>query len=198
MSETISLAELKEHPIYRNLLIASLDDFIDCINNDLDIAALELENNRANTYKLDEDTLTIMLLMYMRGKGYKASHDTKIGGHTDIFISHRKGFQWCAESKIHRDYSWLEKGFKQLTTRYLAGTKHSCHGCMIIFVKNKNALGIKQKWQDRLHNNLQCDTMVYPNDPEFSFVSENLHSSGMKLKIRHKIINLHFNPEDKK
>lgn len=194
---SINLVELKQYPrCFRHFLMDTYEDFIECVNADVDEAIRDIECDRADIHDQSEDALSLQIIRFLRGRGYDASHDTKIGGHTDISVKHSKGFLWVAESKIHTDYNWLEKGFKQLTTRYLAGTQYSRHGGLIIFNKNKNAVQVLQKWKNHLEKQ-EYKITPCKLDNLFAFNSQSEHSSGVQITVRHKLVNLYFNPEDK-
>lgn len=207
--ESFTLADLRNmrhfNPAFADmadfLLVASLDSFTDLLIRHIDEWIAFAEEDPGVRASDGEDRLTIDLIGYLRGKGYDASHDEKIGGHSDVVVRHRNGYIWLGEAKIHKDYDWLSKGFSQLSTRYSPGTPNASKGGLLIFILNKDAESVMQNWRALLRSmsltdftDRDCGSKRGP----FAFFSTHKHeSSGLPYTIRHMGVVLHFDPKDR-
>jgi hypothetical protein len=140
--------------------------------------------------------------VYLRGKGYHATHDEKIGGHCDLVVRQfDKPYMWLGEAKIYDGCTYLKQGFNQLCTRYSQGTPDTNNGGLLIYIRQPKVARILTEWQKRL---TKCNLDDYsaqacPNRPNLAFFSTHCHeSSGLPFTVRHMAIVLHFAPQDKK
>lgn len=173
---------------------------LEAVRAALDHACNELEINKHLKQNLNEDQLTIEICQYLSGLGFQPRHDEQIGGHCDIVIRGRDLFLWLAEAKWHDGYAWLDKGFKQLSTRYSTGVHGQDQGEILIYCKNRNAKAMLQHWRTELTaRNKDVKAFDDPDGNQLAFWSEHQHdASGLQFRVRHKVLALHHQPADKK
>ncbi|WEY37752.1 hypothetical protein [Paraburkholderia sp. SUR17] len=183
------------------MLVASYAEFVTVLYRDIDQCVAKIEEDPHIRSKDGEDRLTAELIAMLCSRMYDASHDEKVGGHSDIVIRHPAGYLWVGEAKIHKDYAYLEKGFNQLTTRYLPGTPHADEGALIVYVRVADCAGVVSEWRERLsalvlpeYSDADCERRK-----ELGFFSEHKHEgSGRKIRIRHIAVKQHHDPKDKR
>lgn len=205
--ENMTIADLKKFAIIdksiesflNKLLCDSYDDFVKNIYDELETCIEFMEEDPKVRKGDGEDRLTTDIIHHFKAKGYLATHDEMIGGHSDIVIKYKK-FMWLGEAKIHSDYGYLMKGFQQLCTRYSPGTNNNSNGGLIIYIRTNNASKVIAEWKNRLDNeqledysSSECDTRK-----GLSFNSTHQHvRSGLPYKVRHMGVVLGFDPKDK-
>lgn len=197
------LQELEEHipelaGFPSRVLAKTYDDFIKVLYLSIDKIIYQIQENPELRQNDSEDRLTIDVKNQLCCLGYDASHDSKIGGHTDLSI--RKGdFLWIGEAKIHSSYDFLWEGFLQLSTRYSTGDFNQKDGGIFIYIRNKDAASVVQKWNNYLKDkNLQDYSCRQCDMREISFVSTHKHErSGKPFQVRHMPVILYFDPQDK-
>ncbi|MFC4271831.1 hypothetical protein GQF03_16295 [Sneathiella chungangensis] len=164
----------------------------------VDFACNELEQHKHKKQGLGEDALTLELCSMLKMAGFQAVHDKDVGGHCDISIEGKDMFLWLAEAKKHSSYSWLDKGFQQLATRYSTGVKGQDHGDVLVYCYAADAKTKIQKWRGELESrNSDVKTEDSCSNP-LQFFSKHIHpSSGLDFHVRHKAIALYWNPKDK-
>ncbi|NJN92428.1 MAG: hypothetical protein HC878_20060 [Leptolyngbyaceae cyanobacterium SL_5_14] len=175
------------------------DEFVKVLYIDIDRIIYQLEENPELRRNDNEDRLTIDIENQLRCMGYNASHDSKVGGHTDLSV--RKGsFLWIGEAKIHKSsYDYLWEGFQQLSTRYSTGDSNQRDGGILIYIRCKDTASILKRWQDYLREKNLPDYSCEPcKIRSLSFFSTHKHErSGQAFQIRHMPVILHFDPKDK-
>ncbi|EOV4658582.1 hypothetical protein ACONVD_002948, partial [Escherichia coli] len=162
MSAPMSLAEI-DNDIFLQRINASItrvrfalqsyENFKQFVRIELDSAvqAIEENSNKLN-FDLTEDQLTLILLANIKNKdmGIEAYHENNQRGHCDITIKLNR-FTWHGEAKKHTgSYSYLFKGYAQLTERYSTGTVDSASGGLIIYTRNKKCNEMMTKWKAHL------------------------------------------------
>jgi hypothetical protein len=181
------------------VLAETYDEFVKVLYIDIDRIIYQLEENPELRQNDNEDRLTIDIENQLRCMGYNASHDSKVGGHTDISV--RKGsFLWIGEAKIHKSsYDYLWEGFQQLSTRYSTGDSNQRDGGILIYIRCKDTTSILKRWQDYLRGKNLPDYSCEPcKIRSLSFFSTHKHErSGQAFQIRHMPVILHFDPKDK-
>ncbi|MGF6771974.1 hypothetical protein P3T18_004462 [Paraburkholderia sp. GAS199] len=208
MNESMSLADLKKAAVFRpelglfvdRLLVRDYADFVRVLYLDLDQCIAKLEEDPGVRQGDGEDRLTAELISMLHSRTYDASHDEKIGGHSDIVVRHHNGYLWVGEAKIHSDYDYLQKGFNQLTTRYSPGTPNADQGAFIVYVRNKDCATVVTRWKERLRSvklaeyaEAECAVRQ-----ELGFYSTHKHEgSGRPMRVRHIAIKQHFDPQDR-
>ncbi|WP_143016670.1 hypothetical protein [Paraburkholderia phenazinium] len=183
------------------LLVGSYEDFVRILYIDIDQCLAKIEEDPDVRSTDGEDRLTAELIGMLCSRTYDASHDEKIGGHSDIVVRHAAGYLWVGEAKIHSDYAYLEKGFNQLTTRYSPGTPNADQGALIAYVRVADCAGVLSTWRERLqklglpeYSEAEC-----PARDNLAFFSTHKHEgSGRPMRVRHIAVKQHFNPKDRK
>ena len=181
----------------KRLTITSYSSFVDILNEDLDECISYIEEDPKVRQSDSEDRLTSEIIGLLRARGYDASHDEMIGGHSDIVVRHFHRYLWVAEAKIHSDYDYLRGGYNQLTTRYLRGTPNADQGAFLIYNRTRNTANTIKEWLNRLSatpptgfKHTSC-----PVRQELGFYSTETHDgAGREVTIRHIGINQYWQP----
>lgn len=173
---------------------------VDTVQRAVDFACnwlVEHKNRMKEEY--GEDWLTIQICGQLNSSGIQTAHDAAVGGHCDVVVRAKDGFLWLAEAKKHSSYTWLDKGFKQLSTRYSTGTPGQDHGGVLIYCFVKNAKAMLDKWKEELvTRNPDVTTSKDKDGNPLIFQSKHQHvSSGLDFYVRHKVIPLYWDPQDK-
>lgn len=174
--------------------------FVDVLELDIDECIKIIEEDPGIRKKDGEDRLSAELIAMLRGRSYQATHDEKIGGHSDIVVKHPKGYLWLGEAKIHKDYNYLLKGFNQLCTRYARGTPDADRGAIIIYAFGKDVSAVITKWRKHLEEQSfeNYSSSDCPIRGTLGFRSTHKHcSSGRSYRVRHVGVVLNFDPQDK-
>ncbi|WP_223466789.1 hypothetical protein [Pseudomonas sp. GL-RE-26] len=184
----------------RRYTASTYQQFIDTLYSDLNSIVSTLQENPELRKDDGEDRLTLEILSILRGMGYAAGHETKIGGHTDLSVRGKNNYLWIGEAKIHGSYDYLFQGFQQLCTRYTTGDTNQDCGALIIYIKNKNCAAVVKEWRERI--TAQGLTNLSISDcedrPDFVFHTTHTHErSGTPFNVKHIGISLYFNPQDK-
>lgn len=188
----------------RRLSVKTQQEFIDCVEAEVDSIIKMVESNAAVREEDGEDRLTIDFIDQLTARGYSASKDSDYNGHSDVVVRWKDDeFVWLAEAKLHSDYDHLWEGFLQLTTRYSTGTHNCNRGGMLVYIRVNNAVSVVNKWQKHLEANhlkdgtaITCSPCVSKNP--LRFMSENIHKkSGLPYHVRHFGVVLSVSPEDK-
>jgi hypothetical protein len=203
--EDLSLSDMKNlgdiNPDLANFatrqLAKTYDEFIEILYKDIDNVIYKIQENPELRQKDSEDRVTIDIVIGLKLLGYMASHDSKIGGHTDISVK-KSNFLWIGEAKIYRGCKYLWGGFLQLTTRYSTGDSTQRHGGIFLHIQQPNTKKIMEDWKEfLLEKNLDEYSDKICSLRELSFFSQHIHErSGMLFQIRHMPIMLYFNPQD--
>ncbi|WP_377186596.1 hypothetical protein [Ruegeria meonggei] len=169
------------------------------VQKSVDFACNKLVKHRDKKQKDDENALTVQVSDMLSSSGIKASHDPSIGGHCDIVVEGKEDFLWMAEAKKHDKYAWLDKGFKQLSTRYSTGNPGQDHGEVLIYCFAQDAKAMLTKWRDELADrNPDVTTCEGESQNPLTFASTHKHEcSGLDFFIRHKVVSLFWSPKDK-
>jgi hypothetical protein len=69
----------------RRATASTYEQFTETLYSDLNDVVLSFQENPELRRNDGEDRLTIEIVNVLRGMGYNAGHETKIGGHTDLF-----------------------------------------------------------------------------------------------------------------
>tara|TARA_R110000787_G_scaffold220284_2_gene329053 strand:+ start:9768 stop:10355 length:588 start_codon:yes stop_codon:yes gene_type:complete len=168
------------------------------VQKSIDFACNSLEANRNALKDLGEDAITLQICQMMKMTGIQAEHDAHVGGHCDIVVRGADSFLWLAEAKIHNSYSWLDKGFKQLSRRYSTGVYGQDHADILVYCFAQNAAGVLETWRQKLHafhDDVQTENSPCGNP--MLFVSKHQHAgSGLVFHTRHKVVALYWEPID--
>lgn len=170
---------------------------VEAVQKAVDYACNELEQNKHKKQQLGEDAITLEVCSMLKMAGFQAAHDHSVNGHCDIVITGKELFLWLAEAKEHSNYAWLDKGFRQLSTRYSTGVKGQDHGEVLIYCYNEDAKAMLDKWRTELKNRNEGVSTDDAADP-LLFKSTHKHAaSGLDFHVRHKAIALYWAPTDK-
>lgn len=157
------------------------------------------EHTKTRQHRLNrgEDALTTDIVTDLKAMGFQASHDTQYGGHCDIVVEAKDDFLWIAEAKVHGAYDELLQGFQQLDTRYATGLPGQDAGELIIYCRGARADQVMQRWAEHLKSN-RTDVEIDPTIDPLVYRSSHTHEgTGSKFRVRHRVISLHFNPQDR-
>lgn len=153
-----------------------------------------LVQNRHLNDKHSEDALSVQIIEQLKGFNIQATHDTQTGGHCDIHVVGRDHFLWIGEAKVHKSYSWLVSGFKQLSTRYATGSYGQNRGEIIIYCRNQYAAATLSTWKTQLAE-LYSDVEIYEDLISTRLWFRSKHkcvNSGIDFYTRHRILNLYW------
>lgn len=209
---TLTIADLermKSHPDTMSPLIEYectvtgipqlYEDFVARINEEINSIIKRLEESRDYYNKLSEDALTKIICDMLKSKSIKASHGEYSSGETDLHITHGP-YTWIGEAKWWNADANAYEGMRQLVTRYSSGRRESNNGAVLLYNNTSNST---EKIR-RLRENYSSMSSEFPDievteEPEgtFEFTTEHTHNSGQKIIVRHKLVLLHHNPNDK-
>ncbi|POP66556.1 hypothetical protein [Pseudomonas syringae] len=197
---TLKAAKEKNlRPIFRTAVGQAIDeysDFVDIIRHVLKSTIVSMVRGRNHFKGMGEDQITYFIVSHFDSYGFHSSHDKQIGGHVDITVEFEE-FLWFGEAKIHTSYLTLQKGWAQLTTRYMTGMVNEDRGAFLIYNFNKNAANVTAEWREVMieqYPNLELGAV----EDQLNFVCSGVHEgSGRKYIIDHYNIPLYFKPEDK-
>ncbi|ANL38325.1 hypothetical protein [Rhizobium phaseoli] len=178
----------------------SYENFVSVLNRAIDFIASNMAMNPDENGKLTENQLTVRVADGLKFLTFSARHDVKVGGHCDIVVEWGDAGLWAAEAKIFKDdYTWLYKGFQQLSTRYTTGAVNQNTGAILIYIITPNARKIMGKWTARLLDE-RPDIYISPCDKDpLAVITQHEHErSGLKLTVRHKPFLLCHDPHDRK
>ncbi|MBI5634010.1 MAG: hypothetical protein HZA15_11090 [Nitrospirae bacterium] len=183
-------------PEYLDLLTAQTDaDFEAAFDARLDRALIDLENNKMNFNKLDEEGLSAVLASALSCPGLSVTQETNSNGHVDITIEADHCFparRKLGEAKIYDGPEYHVKGLKQLLGRYTTGREG--RGVLIIYVRKKDIAGIVNKLRQRMDEVLPMNQKGKTKEHvlKWSFISTHKHSSGEDLDVGHIGCNLYI------
>lgn len=204
-SDNISLADIKAAASHSTttqiviewLMAATYQEQHELVERAIDWIAQEMAKTSQLRQGRSEDEISIEIVSMLKSMGFNASHDTQYGGHCDIIVEGRKEFLWIGEAKIHTSYSWLEKGMKQLTTRYSTGLDGQDTGEVLIYTYAPRLDKILQNWKENLEELVPGIDIDEIDLDKLIFRTTQIHeNTGRPFRIRHKGITLHFEPKD--
>lgn len=184
----------------KRFTVGSYKQFVDVLYSDINDIVLSMQENPELRKDDGEDRLTIEIASILKGMGYNAGHETKIGGHTDLSVRGRNNYLWIGEAKIHGAYDYLFQGFQQLCTRYATGDANQDCGGLIIYIKNKDSASVVKEWRERLGGYGLVDLTVSGSEVRPDFVFDSTHKldrSGTMFNVKHIAVSLYFDPKDK-
>lgn len=204
-SDNISLADIKAAASQSTttqividwLMAATYQEQHELVERAIDWIAQEMTKTSHLRQDRSEDEISIDFVSMLKSMGFNASHDTQYGGHCDIIVEGRRDFLWIGEAKLHTSYSWLEKGMKQLTTRYSTGLDGQDTGEVLIYTYAPRLDKILQSWKEKLEE-LSLEIVIDDIDHDnLNFRTTQIHeNTGRPFRIRHKGVTLHFKPQD--
>lgn len=215
MIQRFSLADIRKNSIVDNanriitavtFAMESYCNFNGFVRELLDNAVKKIEQNANKMgFDLTEDQLTLHLLGIIDNDfiGIKAYHEVNQRGHCDITIQ-LADYTWHGEAKKHSSgYSYLFKGYSQLTERYSTGTVDSASGGVIIYTKNKRCSNVMQEYIAYLSKNAPkihasgAINIQQCNKNPLVFYSNHKHTvTNLDYEVIHYPINLHHEPKE--
>ncbi|MEY0579792.1 hypothetical protein [Providencia manganoxydans] len=195
-------------------LIAMVQHATESYNNFMQLVRLRLDsaieamqkNSNVINFDLSEDQLTLYLIAYIQSTemGIEAAHEVNERGHCDITVKFFK-YTWHGEAKKHKtSYSYLFKGYSQLTERYSYCSNNSQSGGVIIYLSRPNTASIMSKWQAHLDKyapktlKQNAFTSSFCPKNQNVLLSQHLHTvSGLKYDVIHYPVNFYYNPKDR-
>lgn len=183
----------------RMTLATSHEERLAAVEYAIDFCGYQLTKNKHIYFNKSEDDISVTLVSMLVGMGLSATHDTQYGGHCDIVIESRDNFLWIAEAKLDKDLPWLEKGFQQLDTRYSTGLSGQDAGEMLIYCRKPNIVAIMSDWLAHM-STARPDVAFRDNDPPLLDVKRSSHThkaTGGSFRVRHKLISVYFEPQDR-
>jgi hypothetical protein len=175
----------------------SLEEQLGAVEDAIDYIARDFAETARHRIKRGEDALTIDVISSLKNLGFQATHDEDVGGHCDITVRGKSGFMWLAEAKIHRSYSWLLKGYRQLTTRYSTGLPYQNMGAMIIYHREGDTYSMMTRWKKYLIEHAAVEQVASCPKSILSFISMAKHPrSGLPFRVRHIPFSLGYAPRD--
>lgn len=186
-------------PIFRSAIAAEIDnyaDFVDIIRNVLKRVIKGMVRSRNHFQGMGEDQLTNHIVSHFDNYGFICSHDKQIGGHVDISIEF-DDYLWYAEAKIHSSYLTLQRGWAQLTTRYMTGMADEDRGAFLIYNFNKDAVSVTSAWRQVMEEQYP-DIELGAVEDNLNFVCSGTHEgTGRKYTVDNYNIPLYFDPKDR-
>lgn len=186
-------------PVFRTVVadaVNSYEDFVGVIDYMIKRKISSMARGRHNLQGMSEDQLTGKIADQFEELGFLVSHDKQIGGHADIVLEYDE-YLWLGEAKIHGSYTTLQKGWYQLTTRYMTGLPNENAGSFIIYNFNKDALSVTNEWRSVLQD-FQSGVELGEIEDGLNFASSLIHEgSGLPIKVNHYNIPLYHKPKDK-
>jgi hypothetical protein len=185
----------------RKELVASYDEFVEVLYDELDLIISTLEANPQFYYSDDEDKITHTIVTALQMRNYAATQGTTTGGNVDITVpGPNSAWTWIGEAKIFTSLNSLSEGFLQLTTRYRnASPVFACRG-LLAYTKRHDVSEHLKMWDEEVQK-LGLEEFVRTDCNRRGklafYTSHKDKSSGLPVKIRHNAICLYHLPEDK-
>ncbi|MBM3114968.1 hypothetical protein [Jeongeupia naejangsanensis] len=183
----------------RRMLVEEYSDFVDVLYDDLDEIVDVLQRRKQIYCAASEDEITMALVDQLVARGYQATHDTKNGGHIDIYVQGvNPTHLWLGEAKRDYDLAWYAKGFAQLCSRYSTGGHNQRHGGVLIYCQRRFSVKTLKSWREYLPTLDQYAELKVADcsrTPDVAFESEHLHdTSGLPYTVRHLVVSLYHAP----
>jgi hypothetical protein len=183
-------------PEYLELFTARTDEeFAAAFDVLLDKSVRDLERNKVNFKKLNEEGLSAALAHRLTMPGVAVTQETNSNGHVDItiqvYLCNPQRTKLC-EAKIYDGPSYHIGGLGQLLDRYSTGRESRL--LIITYVKKKNINGLIQKLRGQLDRDrpLRQKGATRDHAMKWSFVTTHVHGSGDELEVGHIGCNLHI------
>ena len=186
----------RKAPEYLDLLTANSDaEFESAFDAILGQAVANLERNKKNYEKLDEEGLTAVLASALSIPGLSVSQETNSNGHVDITIEANHCVPArikLGEAKIYNGPEYHLKGLKQLLGRYTTGREG--RGILIVYVRKKAVASLAKKLRKKMDTDLPMvqKGKTVSHVLKWSFISTHVHSSAEDLEVGHVCCNMHI------
>jgi hypothetical protein len=171
-------------------------EFVEQLYEDIDQAIYALQASREMRQEDSEDRITADILSRLNVVGYRATHDTKTGGHVDLSVRLGDDHSWIGEAKKDGNF---HEGFLQLTTRYVQASGNYAHdraGLLFYLIETSDARRTLDSWKDKITALGSACEDCSKNLLAF-YSTHKLEGSGTGLKVRTMAVALHHKPKDK-
>lgn len=182
----------------QRILANTYEKFVHALYITIDKIIYGIEENPELTLNDSEDRITVEIKRGLRLIGYEASHDQKVGGHTDLLVRYSE-FLWIGEAKFDNSLGYIFEGWLQLNSRYSTGGSNQGGGGILIYIRREKAAKLMEDWKQYLSRKGIENLAIAPcPNRSMTFMSCHPHErSGLPFSIRHMPIMLHFKPKDK-
>lgn len=144
--------------IWRRLIARnppSSEKFLEAVYDGLEHAINQLEKNPQFHQEESEDAISCSLMDMMNTAGFRASSDTRQGGHVDLtVVSGDDTLTWIGEAKIWKGAEYVACGLKQLFDRYVQGGEPSVG--LLLYIQQSDAGVLLDKWCTKLRAESCC------------------------------------------
>lgn len=170
----------------------SYPDWVESVENALQVEVSLMNERRHDLHDLDEDALSAILNISLQNLNLDASAKF-VNGNTDVTIQYGT-YKWLGEAKFGDDVAKLYKGYLQLTTRYATGMDGQTAGGMLIYCPHESAKPAIAGWRAALETEVPgCNARDAKSD--LMFRSEDVcEATGAKLDIVHIAFPLYHKP----
>lgn len=186
-------------PIFRSAIASEIDsyaDFVDIIRNVLRRVIRTMVRGRNHFQGMGEDQITYHIISHFDAYGFVSGHDKQIGGHVDITVEF-EDYLWYGEAKIHSSYLTLQRGWAQLTSRYMTGMVDEDRGAFLIYNFNKDAVSVTNSWREVMTEQY-LDVVLGEVEDDLNFVCQGTHEgTGRSYHVDLYNIPLYFEPKDR-
>lgn len=174
--------------------------FADIVEAAVDWALKQLAQNPKDCQPRSENSLTESVVAALRGMGFQTEFDGTVGGHCDIIVRYGTLYSWLGEAKIYSSYTWLLKGYLQLSTRYSTGLENEGRGGMLIYFKSPDVAGTMKNWAAALGaykgKSRREITVQQLASPVNGILSSQSHKrTDRNYVVKHFPVALHWDPE---
>jgi hypothetical protein len=187
----------QREPAYLDLAAAATDDeFESAFARVLEVAVHQLEKNKKNFQKLDEEGLSAALAIALNIPGLlTVTQETNSNGHVDLTIEADNTTPArikLGEAKIYSSPSYHMKGISQLLGRYTTGREMP--GLLINYVRKPDIKAIVAKLKTEMDKKLPENQTGPCQDHalKWSLLTKHRHSSGEVITVGHVGFNLYL------
>lgn len=207
--QNISIDDLQaligSNPVAKNFLrkelVATYDEFIEVLYDELDMVISTLEENPQHHFDDNEDKITHSIVSMLKMRNYSATQGTTSGGNVDITVKCLNPmWSWIGEAKIYATLKNLSEGFLQLTTRYRNASPMFASRGLLAYTKRPDPTALLKEWDAHVAelNLAEYVRSECPRRPGLAFITTHRDSSsGQPVTIRHNAVALHHLPEDR-
>lgn len=219
------LSSRKIHKESRRPHVASYEDFLDLLYDDIDYIIGQFSKTKNIYYqamvtdnsKNGENLINADICDRLDMAGWDAIHDPNVNGHCDIVVTlPNTHYLWLGEGKVRKDKEYHYKGLKQLLHRYSTGQDEQTAGGLLIYITKTNIdqKEITEAWendiQDFDNQQLEIENIDKDEIPiskatsfmscpksSFAFYTNHKHPlSGLEYCVRHRTIDFRHQPKD--
>lgn len=175
--------------------------FCELVERGVEWSFARLAENPKDSSSMSENALTSVVVAHLRGMAFDVAFDATVGGHCDLVVTYGTRYMWLGEAKIYSGYSWLLKGYLQLTTRYARGEEGADRGGLLIYMKEGDLPKTMANWQASIsavkskRNGAAISVVASPSPPA-AFASTQAHyRTGRDFTVKHLPLSIVWEPE---